>query len=64
MNENEQPIVIEIDELIDFVYEKTNGAIPRDTLNTIFELETDFMIAKGVIEVVDNIDSELGLEGN
>jgi hypothetical protein len=52
---------LDINELVEYVQEKLGGsaAIDKETLYTIFDLETEFMIEKGIIEVVD----ELNLEG-
>jgi hypothetical protein len=52
---------LDINELVEYVQEKLGGsaAIDKETLYAIFDLETEFMIEKGIIEVVD----ELNLEG-
>jgi hypothetical protein len=57
MNEeiyDQEAIEINIDELVDYVYDRLKAdmqglSISKDFLHLIFNMETDFMIEKGVI---------------
>lgn len=53
---------LNMNELVDYVYEKTGGlTITKEILHTIFDLEYDFMVEKGiVVEETEGLGDSLG----
>jgi hypothetical protein len=50
---------LDIREMVQFIYEKLNGEVSKETLHKIFALEEDFLFLKGFIVAEDEFSEGL-----